>query len=140
MDNDALAACKFGLAPLLLEGELGGIHTILNNAPGCNSYWEAIGGAVDAEDEVTPLVTALAAPYPNPTAGAATLPFTLSEPADVRLTVYDALGRRVATLAEGAQPAGEHAATWGTGLPAGIYVVRFEAGGKAWTERVTLVR
>ena len=85
-------------------------------------------------------MTALAAPFPNPTAGAATLAFTLAESAEVTLTVYDALGRRVATLAEGLQPAGAHEATFGAGLPAGIYVVRFEVGAEAWTERVTLVR
>ncbi len=140
IENPSLSACSVGLAPLLLEGTLGGTHTILNNAPGCNSYWEAIGGAVDAEDEATPLVTALAAPYPNPSAGAATLSFTLAESAEVTLTVYDVLGRRVVTLAEGQQAAGEHEVTFGAGLPAGVYVVRLTVGEETWTERVTLAR
>ncbi len=117
--NPNLTECMVGLAPLLLEGEVGSYIYIAQNAPGCNSYWEAIGGAVDAEDEATPLVTALAAPYPNPSAGAATLSFTLAESAEVTLTVYDVLGRRVVTLAEGQQAAGEHEVTFGAGLPAG---------------------
>ena len=104
-------------------GGIGGLITITDNAPGCNTICETVGQesgcGVDTEDEATPLVTALAAPYPNPSAGAATLPFTLAEAADVRLTAYDVLGRRVATLVEGPHPAGAHEAAFGAGLPAG---------------------
>ena len=132
-NNTTLSRCTVGLAPLLLEGEIGGTPYFNNNAPGCNSYWEAIGGAVDTEDGATPLVTALAAPFPNPSAGTATLAFTLAESAEVTLTAYDALGRRVATLAAGMRPAGSHEATWGAGLPAGVYVVRLTVGAEAWT-------
>ena len=138
--NASLGACTVGLAGFLLNGDLGGTPYIHDNATGCNSYQEVISGTVDAEDEATPLVTGLAAPYPNPTAGTATLAFTLAEPADVRLTVYDALGRRVAVLAEGPEAAGVHEAALTTGLPAGTYVVRFTAGEQTWTERVTVVR
>ncbi len=138
-DNPSLSECTVGLAPLLLEGEIGESVSIRSNAPGCNSVEEILAG-VDAEDGATPLVTGLAAPYPNPTAGAATVTFTLAEPGDVRLAVYDALGRRVRTLAEGPRAAGVYEASLGAGLPSGAYVVRFEAGGQAFTERVTVVR
>ena len=143
--NPVLSECKIGLGDLLWAEEehgdaIGGGIDVRENAPGCNSRWEAMGGAVDTEDGATPLVTGLTAPYPNPTAGAATLTYSLAEPAEVTLTLYDALGRRVRTLAEGPQPAGEHEITLGAGLPAGTYVVRFEAGGQSWTERVTVVR
>ena len=138
--NASLNGCTVGLADFLLNGELGGTHIIFDNAPGCNSYWEALGGGVDAEDEVTPLVTALAAPFPNPSAGATSLSYSLAEPAEVALVVYDALGRRVAVLAEGPHAAGSHEAAFGAGLPAGTYVVRLTVGAEAWTERVTLVR
>jgi hypothetical protein len=138
--NSVLAECTVGLGEILAEGGVGGLITISNNAPGCNSIWEAIGGNVDAEGEATPLVTGLATPYPNPTVGAATLTYSLAEPDEVTLTLFDALGRQVRTLAEGPQAAGEHEITLGAGLPAGTYVVRFETDGDAWTERVTVVR
>jgi hypothetical protein len=128
-----------GLYDLIANNGVEGDIFIADNASGCNSV-EEILISVNAEDEATPLVTGLAAPYPNPTIGAATLAFTLAEPAEITLTLYDALGRRVRTLAEGPQPAGEHEITLGAGLPAGTYVVRFEAGGQSWTERVTVVR
>ena len=144
-NNASLAECTVGLGALLRAEEehgdaIGGGVGIGDNAPGCNSKWEAMGGNVDSEDEATPLVTGLAAPYPNPTAGAATLTYSLAEPSEVTLTLYDALGRRVRTLAEGPQSAGEHEVALGAGLPAGTYVVRFEADDGTWTERVTVVR
>ncbi|MEP0548228.1 MAG: T9SS type A sorting domain-containing protein [Rhodothermales bacterium] len=137
--NNVLSSCTVGLYDLLANDGVGGDIDISNNATGCNSV-EEILNSVDAEDEATPAVTALAAPFPNPTAGTTTLAFTLAELADVRLTVYDALGRRVATLADGPHASGTHEAAWGAGLPAGTYVVRFETSEEAWTERVTLVR
>ena len=138
INNSRLGSCS-SLADLIRNGDIGGEILLSGNAPGCNSI-EEILNSVDAEDEATPLVTTLAAPFPNPTAGATSLAFTLTEPADVRLTVYDALGRRVAVLAEGPHAAGAHETSFGVGLPAGTYIVRFEVGAEAWSERVTLVR
>jgi hypothetical protein len=78
---------------------------------------------------------------PNPTAGRAQVAFELGAPADVRVAVYDALGREVAVLAEGARGAGLHrAAVEGGALPAGLYVVRVVAAGRARTARLTVVR
>ena len=66
--------------------------------------------------------------YPNPSRGPATLRLTLREPADVRIEVYDALGRRVQTRRMGYHPAGEVEATVEGGMAAGVYVVRVVAG------------
>ncbi|MEM1041321.1 MAG: T9SS type A sorting domain-containing protein [Bacteroidota bacterium] len=86
-------------------------------------------------------MTGLAAPYPNPTAGAATVAFGLAERAAVRLVVFDVLGRAVAVLAEGVCEAGPHAAAFdGSGLAAGTYLVRLEAGGVVETQALTLTR
>src|SRR5690606_14842386 len=72
----------------------------------------------------------LGAPYPNPAHGAAVVPLVLTEPAEVTVSIYDVLGRRVATLAEGRFEAGSHRiASDASALPAGIYVIRAEVGG-----------
>ena len=84
---------------------------------------------------------ALDAVFPNPTAGRATVRYTLDAAADVRLDAYDVLGRRVAVLAEGPQATGAHEATLDTaGLPAGVYVLRLTAGARTATARVTVAR
>lgn len=92
-----------------------------------------------------PAALALAPPHPNPTTHAATVAYDLPEPSDVDLTVYDVLGRRVATLAQGPQEAGRYAVEWRTSsASSGVYIVRFVAEGIARrahaTRRLVVVR
>ncbi len=95
----------------------------------------------DAEDGAgVPEAVSLAA-YPNPSAGAATVVLTLPTDAEVRLTVYDVLGRRVAVLAEGPREAGTHRFRFGgRSLPSGVYLLRAETPGEVLTRRITLLR
>lgn len=97
--------------------------------------------ATAGEDAGTaPGVFALEDAYPNPFTTTATIPYVLPQAADVRLTVYDVLGREVATLAEGAHEAGRHAATVsGRGLSGGVYFVRMTADGFAATKKVVVL-
>ena len=92
------------------------------------------------EDGPTAGALGLAA-FPNPFAGSAEVRFTLGAAADVTLTVYDALGREVATLADGPRTAGAHGATFeAAGLPSGLYLVRLEAGPVVETRPIVLAR
>lgn len=77
---------------------------------------------------------------PNPASGASVLRFRLPRAAHVRLDVYDALGRRVATLADGEREAGEHElALGGRALPAGVYLCRLAVDGRAYLRKATLL-
>jgi hypothetical protein len=73
--------------------------------------------------------------YPNPFNSATTIQFTTYEPGHVTLRVYDVLGRKVSTLVDGLQSAGEHFVTWdgydsfGNALPTGVYVYRYDIDG-----------
>ena len=80
--------------------------------------------------------------YPNPFAHAATLRFFNPATAEVHLTVYDLLGRRVAVPAAGRYHAGVHQVPWRPrGLAAGIYWARLEADGRLLdTHRLVLTR
>jgi glycosidase len=83
----------------------------------------------------------LETPFPNPTATEATVVFSLDQVADVRLDVFDLLGRRVARLVEGTLPAGDHSARLdAASLPSGLYVVRLSAGDRIATSRLTILR
>ena len=95
---------------------------------------------VATEDE--PAAGALLDPArPNPTAETAVFRYHLDQPGTVRLAVYDALGREVALLAEGTRGAGDHSETLDAApLPAGVYVVRLDAGGRTSTQTMTVVR
>ncbi len=61
------------------------------------------------------------------------------------MVVYDAAGRTVRTLVQGAMSAGQHQQAWdgtndaGHSLAAGIYFVRFEAGSFLARQRIVLL-
>jgi hypothetical protein len=99
------------------------------------------GMEVGTEEAGTPLVFALAAPFPNPFARTTTIAYTLPEGADVWLEVFDVLGRRVRTLVAAEQAAGHHAVPFEAGaLASGVYLVRITAGAYTATRRMQLVR
>ncbi len=87
--------------------------------------------------------------FPNPFTGHTTIPFTLTEPADIELAVFDLLGRKVGVLAKGRYTAGNHSAVWSdtsTGgaikvLPGGAYLFTLRVHDKIVATRVaTLVK
>lgn len=80
---------------------------------------------------------------PNPIRHQALLHYTLEAPArDVRLAIYDLMGRRVATLVAGEpQSAGVYGVPFdASGLAAGVYLARLAADGQVLTRRLTVVR
>lgn len=80
-----------------------------------------------------PLSFALLPAHPNPFNPSVTLGFTLPVSSRVTLDVFDLLGRRVATLADGWQPSGTHSLNWSVAqenpVSSGIYLVVFNAYG-----------
>jgi VCBS repeat-containing protein len=100
----------------------------------------------EATREITPSAVKLMPNYPNPFRQATTLEYALPERQDVRLEVYNVLGRRVRVLAQGAKPAGFHRVQWrgrddgGTPVASGVYLVRLQAGSTTKVERVVVVR
>lgn len=87
---------------------------------------------------------ALAQSYPNPARDAATFAFSLPEPCDVRLDVYDLAGRLVATPAAGPYAEGVHDVAWrldaGGKVPPGVYVYMLRAGPYAATKKLVVAR
>ncbi len=84
--------------------------------------------------------------HPNPFNPRTTVAFALDAPARIELAVYDLSGARVALLADGVYPAGDHAVSWdgrdarGNPLASGIYLARAVTRGAVQTRRMTLVR
>ncbi|MEO1478768.1 MAG: T9SS type A sorting domain-containing protein, partial [Bacteroidota bacterium] len=82
-----------------------------------------------------------ATPAPNPVHQSARVRYVLPEASNVRVSVYDVLGREVAVLAEGARPAGEGTVRFDASrLASGFYVLRLLTEQGAVTRRVTVVR
>ena len=120
-------------------------------APGA-PVWATGWTALDTEGFLSGLATpneggaasagfGLAPVYPNPARGTATVAFELDRPQVAMVAVYDVLGREVAVLARGEQPAGRTTlALDAAGLPAGLYVVRLAGEAATATQKVVVVR
>lgn len=88
-----------------------------------------------------PTKAALLSPFPNPTAGQATVRYKLPDDGAVTLSVYNVLGQRVTTLVDGEQSAGRKQYTLDTtSFGSGVYFLRLDTKGKVVTERLTVVR
>ncbi|MEM8488317.1 MAG: T9SS type A sorting domain-containing protein [Bacteroidota bacterium] len=79
--------------------------------------------------------------FPNPFSLSTTLRYSLPQPMQVRLAVYDLLGREVALLVDAQQEAGIHTAEFDAGsLPAGMYLARIELDFLQFTKRMVITR
>ena len=124
-------------------GDLGGAAEWATTLGPYSIHTFALGLGVTVDSEPGPLAAepVLLAPRPNPAAGRATLAFHLAEAAEVRLSVLDALGREVATLARGPHAAGRHDVAWEpAGLASGVYTAVLRAGGAVQARRLVLAR
>lgn len=79
--------------------------------------------------------------YPNPFNPVTKIQFSLPESRDVRLVIYDVLGRTVQTLVDESLSAGIHNVTFnGTSLSSGVYFYQIQAGGDVMTKKMVLVK
>ncbi|MDP1623436.1 MAG: T9SS type A sorting domain-containing protein [Bacteroidales bacterium] len=68
--------------------------------------------------------------YPNPVYQSTTFFYSLKDPGQVKLEIFDSFGRLVEVLENASRPKGKHQVTWNAeNYPAGIYNYRLWAGG-----------
>ncbi|MDG5766801.1 T9SS type A sorting domain-containing protein [Balneolales bacterium ANBcel1] len=91
--------------------------------------------------EETPDKLTLHRNYPNPYNPVTTIQFELPEQVDVRLTVYDILGRRVAVLVSDKMTAGTHTVQFdASNLASGVYIYRMTTPEFSKTRRMTVIK
>ncbi len=84
--------------------------------------------------------------YPNPFTTSTTILIELTTPSDLRLDIYDALGRHVRTLAAGFRSTGQHHLHWdgrhdnGSTADPGVYYYRAFSANEIATGRIVVVR
>jgi len=90
---------------------------------------------------VVPEAFYLSQSFPNPFNSTTRLAFGLPEAAHVAMQVFDMNGRLVATLADADFKAGSHSAVWNADAsPAGLYMVKIQAGSHSDVRKLTLVK
>lgn len=84
----------------------------------------------------------LTPPSPNPVRQTAQFRFGVQEVRPTTVAVYDVLGRKVATLYDGAPPAGQMQTVRldARTLPSGVYFVRLAAGSRTETRKFTVAK
>jgi hypothetical protein len=67
--------------------------------------------------------------------------YFIPQAGNVRLKIYDSLGKEVATLVNDFQQAGNHKINFNTAnLPSGIYMYRIESGSFKSTKKMVLLK
>ena len=91
--------------------------------------------------EINPVTYYLSQNYPNPFNPNTAINFAIPRRELVRLTVFDALGREVANLADAVYEQGEYSVSWNAGaLSSGIYFYTLIAGEFSATKKLMLLK
>ena len=102
--------------------------------------------AADGEPEPLPTAFNLEQNHPNPFNPTTTIRFDLPRSGQVRLEVFNIVGQKVRTLADGFLSAGNHAVVWdgrsedGHTLASGVYLYRLVGDGFTRTRQMILVK
>lgn len=110
-----------------------------------------LNGTVHDLGTVTLTITTAVAPreyslsqnYPNPFNPTTVITYSLKESGEVRLELFDVLGRKVATLVNARQEAGAYTYSFNAaryGLATGMYFYRLQSGGFVATKKMLLVK
>jgi photosystem II stability/assembly factor-like uncharacterized protein len=79
--------------------------------------------------------------YPNPFNPSTKISFSLPQAENVKLKVFDMLGKEVATLVNGKLNAGIHQLTWdASGFASGVYFYKIDAGSFNTVKKMMLVK
>ena len=133
----------------ILRGDLDAYQAVLDQLSeltelttlGEELTFSIVSDDVNVEDDSHPLAVTLSQNSPNPFNPVTAIPFSLAEPSDISLIVYNATGAQVAVLTEGAYPTGPHTVNWDASDHAsGLYFYRLHAGGTAVTGKMMLVK
>ncbi len=122
---------------VVLDRALGGVHVLKSSVAERPT-------AVQATPAARPAQHRLGDSYPNPFNPAVVLPLDLAtDAAEVSLTVYDVLGRRVRQVWQGPLGAGNHRLVWdgrdeqGKDVAAGVYIYQVEIDGQVEAKKTT---
>jgi hypothetical protein len=116
---------------------------INNNTPVIPEIPVIVNGIVGVDEDVTGLPDEfyVAQNYPNPFNARTSISFSVPQQSDVKIEVFNLLGQKTATLAEGLFPAGNHTVTWdASDVASGVYYYRISAGDFSAIKMMTLLK
>lgn len=93
------------------------------------------------EEKIAPKYFRLLQNYPNPFNTMTKINFILDRNSNIRLVIYDYIGKTVQTLIEGKLQPGSHSIVWTPeNLPSGLYLCRLSVGSNTQTKKLLLLK
>jgi hypothetical protein len=106
-----------------------------------SSFYGVLATGVSNGPVARPTQFTLDQNYPNPFNPSSIISYSLAKSGNVRLAVFDLLGREIAVLVNGVQTIGDHQVTFsGKSLTSGIYFYRLETAGSSVTKKMVLMK
>lgn len=100
-----------------------------------------VGYTTDVKDNLVPVEFSLKQNYPNPFNPSTAIEFTLPQGADVKLEIFDVLGRKVETLISEYKDAGNYKVFFNaSALPSGVYLYKIDAGTNSSVKKMILMK
>ncbi len=92
-------------------------------------------------DEVIPETYSLKQNYPNPFNPSTTIEYSVSEPSQIKIIVYNILGSEIATLVNEYKSSGTYREIFNAkNLTSGNYIIRLQAGSFSEVRKMTLLK
>ena len=125
---DSLLDCSWGLGTILSDmGAYGG--------------GDSVTVGIEFPDIRPPEELSISQNYPNPFNAMTVISYSLPEPSQVTIEIYDILGRQVETWLDDFREAGEHQIIWdASDLSSGLYFYRIQIGYYGQTNKMILLR
>jgi hypothetical protein len=103
--------------------------------------WNSGTSRVEQLSPTAPKTFLLEQNYPNPFNPSTTIRYQLPVASEVKLEIYDVLGKKIATLVNERQSAGSYQVVWNaSGLSSGTYFYRLQAGTFVETKKMIMVK
>jgi hypothetical protein len=103
--------------------------------------WNSGTSRVEQLSPTAPKTFLLEQNYPNPFNPSTTIRYQLPVASEVKLEVYDVLGKKIATVVNERQSAGSYQVVWNaSGLSSGTYFYRLQAGTFVETKKMIMVK
>jgi hypothetical protein len=132
----------YALAVVGNEVVVGGEFTLAGGiASTFIARWNSGTSRVEQLSPTAPKTFLLEQNYPNPFNPSTTIRYQLPVASEVKLEVYDVLGKKIATLVNERQSAGSYQVVWNaSGLSSGTYFYRLQAGTFVETKKMIMVK
>lgn len=126
---------------LFFAADYRGMETIYVSHLVLDENGDSVNDVISRPSSVFPRGYRIYPAYPNPFNPTTTVTYSIPVRSDIRLILYDVLGRRIRTLTEGTQSPGEHHLTLdSTGLSSGIYFLLLETPRGVLTSKIALIK